>query len=420
MTDFNNALKKLYGDDSVVLDYQSQRYQRLVKTFKEKFGVADSQFFSAPGRTEIGGNHTDHNNGCVLAAAVNLDSIGIASASGDLTVTLFSEGYDNPFSLDLNNLSPVVNEKETTSALIRGIAAGFQNHGYVVNGFNAVISSDVLQGSGLSSSASIEILVGTIFSNLFNDANVSPKELALIGQYAENEFFGKPCGLMDQMACAVGGVISIDFKDPLEPMVEQLTFDLNKQDYCLVVVDSGSNHADLTDDYAAIPAEMKSVAKILDRTVIREISREDIISNIDKIRKATGDRAVLRALHFVEENERAQSQRDELKNNNFENFLNLINESGISSYCYLQNVFSLKNVKDQGVALALEISSNFIKNLGEGACRVHGGGFAGTILAFLPKSQINAYTRLMESVFGNNCVVVMNFRIFGGVCVNDL
>jgi len=244
--------------------------------------------------------------------------------------------------------------------------------------------------------------------------------LALIGQFAENEFFGKPCGLMDQMACASGGVISIDFKDPKKPAVEQINFDLNKENYCLVVVKSGGDHADLTDDYAAIPAEMKAVAKVLGKNTARDISRTDIIENTEKIRKKTGDRAILRALHFVEENKRVQLQRDELKNNNFESFLDLVNASGISSYCFLQNVFSHKNIKDQSLALALEISSNFIKNIGEGACRIHGGGFAGTILAFLPKSKIDAYKKLLESVFGKNSVVILNFRFYGAVCVNNL
>jgi len=420
MTNIKQSLQKLYGENAELFDYQNHRYQKLKKAYIEKFGEAETLFYSAPGRTEIGGNHTDHNNGCVLAAAINLDSIAVAAESGNSYVTLYSEGYDNPFFVDLKNLSIVEKEKGTTTALLRGIAKGLQNYGYSISGFNAVISSDVFPGSGLSSSASIEILLGTIFNSLFNNDEVSPKELALVGQFAENEFFGKPCGLMDQMACAVGGVVSIDFADPQNPDVEQLTFDLNKEEYCLVVVNSGGNHADLTGDYAAIPAEMKLVARVLGRSTARDISRQDIIANIQKIRNETGDRAILRTLHFVEENIRAQLQKNALKNNNFANFLKLINESGISSFCFLQNVFSFKNVKDQSLALALELSSNFIKKIGEGACRIHGGGFAGTILAFLPKSQMNPYSTLMESVFGNKCVVVLNFRLYGGVCVSNL
>jgi galactokinase len=414
------ALKKLYGNNIQVLQYQTTRYQNLITQFKKKFSLENGYFFSTPGRAEIGGNHTDHNNGCVLAGAVNFDSIAVALPSEDQVITIYSDGYAKPFVVDLKNKKPVEKEKHTTNALIRGIAVRFLELGYNAAGFKAVISSDVFPGSGLSSSASIEVLIATIFNTLFNQGIISPDKLAIIGQYAENVFFGKPCGLMDQTACAFGGIISIDFEKPNAPVIEQINFDLEKYNYALVVVNTGGDHADLTEDYAAIPREMKAVAKVLGKKIARELTRQEIIENIKEIRKRASDRAVLRALHFVEENKRALQQIEELKNKNFNAFLKLINDSGISSYCYLQNVFSIQRIKDQSVALGLELSSNFINRIGEGACRIHGGGFAGTILAFLPKSKIKDYTMLMESVFGHQSVTILNFRFYGSVCLSDV
>jgi len=420
MASIQPALRKLYGNDVKVLKYQTDRYHRLINLYREKFNQENGIFFSAPGRTEIGGNHTDHNHGCVLAAAVNLDSIAIVGINNDNKVILYSEGYEKPFQVDLNTKKPVKKEKYSTSALIRGIASRLEELGYLSGGFNAIITSDVLPGSGLSSSAAIEVLIATIFNNLYNQGIVPPDKIAMIGQYAENVFFGKPCGLMDQTACAYGGVISIDFKEPINPEIEQIDFNLDKEGYSLLVVNSGGDHSDLAEDYASIPREMKSVAKTLGKEVARDLTRNEIIENIEKIRKKSGDRAVLRALHFVEENARAQLQKEKLKKNKFDEFLYLINESGISSYCYLQNVFSLQKQKDQSVALALEFTSNYIKTIGEGACRIHGGGFAGTILAFLPKSHLKNYISLMESIFGKKCVLALNFRFYGSVCLSDL
>jgi len=414
------ALKKLYGSNIQDLQYQTIRYQKLISQFKKKFNLEKGYFFSTPGRAEIGGNHTDHNNGCVLAGAVNFDSIAVALPTEDQIITIYSDSYSEAFVVDLKNKKPIVGEKHTTNALIRGIAVRFLELGYNASGFKAIISSDVLPGSGLSSSASIEVLIATIFNTLFNQGIISPEKLALIGQYAENVFFGKPCGLMDQTACAFGGIISIDFKNPAVPVIEQINFNLEKYNYGLIVVNTGGDHADLTDDYAAIPEEMKAVAKALGKKTARELSRAEIIGNMNELRKKTSDRAVLRALHFVEENARARNQIEELKKKDFTSFLKLVNDSGISSYCYLQNVFSIQRIKDQSVALALELSSNFINNLGEGACRIHGGGFAGTILAFLPMAQVKTYTKLMESVFGDNSVVALNFRFYGSVCLSDL
>ena len=414
------ALKKLYGSNIQILQYQTARYQKLMNEFKKKFKLENGYFFSTPGRAEIGGNHTDHNNGCVLAGAVNFDSIAVALPTDNDIITVYSDGYEKGFVVDLKTKKPVENEKYTTNALIRGIAVRFLELGYNASGFNAVISSDVLPGSGLSSSASVEVLIATIFNTLFNQGIIAPDQLAIIGQYAENKFFGKPCGLMDQTACAFGGIISIDFEDPAAPVIEQVNFDLGKYNYGLVVVNTGGDHADLTGDYAAIPKEMKEVARVLGKKIARELSRDEIIKNIRKLREKTTDRAVLRALHFVEENKRAQIQIEKLKEKDFKSFLKLINESGISSYCYLQNVFSIKRTKDQSVALALELSSNFINTIGEGACRIHGGGFAGTILAFLPLTQIQAYSKLMESVFGEKSVVSLNFRFYGSVCLSDV
>lgn len=413
------ALLKLYGEDLDVQRYQIQRYQNITKLFHEKFNQDGGIFFSAPGRTEIGGNHTDHNHGCVLAAAISLDSIALAKTNNNNKVVIYSQGYEQPFEVDLRLKNPVIQEKNTTHALIRGIAAKLEMDGYKTGGFNAVMASDVLPGSGLSSSAAIEVLITSIFNSLYNQSLISSDHMALIGQYAENVFFGKPCGLMDQTASAYGGVVFIDFKDPQLPVVEQIDFNLDKEDYSLLVVNSGGDHSDLTEDYASIPREMKRVAEVLGKKVARDLTRSIIIENIAMLREKTSDRAVLRALHFVEENLRAQLQREKLKTNQFKEFLDLINDSGLSSYCYLQNVFSPKNQHDQSIAIALEMTTDYIKNIGEGACRVHGGGFAGTILAFLPKSKIKGYISLMGSIFGNKCISILNFRKYGAVCLSE-
>jgi galactokinase len=415
-----SILKELYGENEIELQRQRDRYQNLLDQHKQIFKTENVKIISTPGRTEIGGNHTDHNHGKVLAGSINLDSIAVTSISDTNLVTLYSEGYDKPFVVNLNNLLFVPNEKGTTSALIRGIAARIVEMGYKIGGFNAMVSSDVLPGSGLSSSASIEVLIGTIFNSLFNENKIPAEDLAKTGQYAENLFFGKPCGLMDQMACAMGGIISIDFKNPQEPIMEKIEYDLEKQGFGLVVVNTKGNHEDLTDDYAAIPNEMKAVASKFGKEVCRDVKIEELLPQINAIRARLGDRAVLRALHFLQENERVSKQVQALKENDFKAFLSLVRESGDSSFKWLQNIFAVSKVHEQGVSLGLALSELYIKQIGEGASRVHGGGFAGTIQVFLPKDKIEGYRKIIEPVFGEDSIYILNIRKHGTIDISSL
>ncbi len=416
-TKLKDALNKLY---SLNVDEQLKRYNNLLQIFYQKFPDSEYKFFSTPGRTEICGNHTDHNLGKVVAGSINLDSIAVASHNDDNTATLFSVGYDKHFSVNLNNLKPIHEESQSTEALIRGVAAGLIKNGFKIGGFNAVIQSDVIVGSGLSSSASIEVLIGSIFNQFYNNSTVTQTELAKIGQYAENNFFGKPCGLMDQVACATGGIITIDFNNPENPLIDKINFDFQSTGYKLIVVDTEANHADLTDDYASIPKEMKDIAKYFKKDFLNQITFQQLVSKLKPIRKEVGDRAALRAIHFLEENKRVDRLVETLKKNNFGEFLNIINESGNSSYKYLQNIYSTHNYNEQGVSLALALSDLFIKEHGAGACRVHGGGFAGTIQVFLPDESVNEYTNFISNAFDEKSVKVLSIRNYGSVCLNDL
>lgn len=407
--------RQLYGTVPAILEKQYRRYNRLAKQHNDEFGDGERHCFSVPGRTEIGGNHTDHNHGRVLAASVSLDAIAVAARNDDHRVVLHSEGYGAPFSIDLTRLEVVAAERETTAALIRGIAARFKQLGYQIGGFNACMSSAVLPGSGLSSSAAVEVLIGTIFNVLFNNSSISPETVAAIGQYAENQYFGKPCGLMDQMACAVGGIIHIDFKDPQKPLVEKVAFDFASRHYRLLVVNSGGSHADLTADYAAIPAEMKAVARALGKAVCRDITPQELLGNMAPLRQRVGDRALLRALHFLGDNERVTAQVNALKAGDFSRFLQLVRESGNSSFKWLQNIYAGHDGHEQGVALALALSEQYIAAIGEGACRVHGGGFAGTIQVYLPESAVPGYVKQIEAVFGPGAAMVLNIRPLGAV-----
>ena len=409
----------LYGKANQQIELNIQRYEKVVNLFTEKFDDGDIQLFSTPGRTEIGGNHTDHNHGRVLAASVNLDSIAAVTKTENNFITLYSEGFENPFVVDLSKLDPVAEEKGSTTSLIRGMVARFNKLKYKIGGFNAFVSSNVLVGSGLSSSASIEVLIGTILNHLYNDGSIPPETIAIIGQFAENKYFGKPCGLMDQTACAVGGIITIDFKDPQDPVVKKVNFDFSEQDYSLLVIDTGGNHADLTDDYDSIPGEMKSVAAELGEKVGRDISYEKLISNLKSLRLKVGDRAILRMIHFLHDNERVVEQVASLENNNFKKFLELVNESGNSSNKWLQNSYTIKNPQKQGINIALSVTENYIKKIGQGACRVHGGGFAGTVQIFLPNKSVNRYVGLMENVFVKGSVQVLNIRSLGTIHVNS-
>lgn len=413
--DYKQQLTRLYGTKNVALARQTQRWERLLAEFRKRFGDADVHLFSAPGRTEIGGNHTDHNHGKVLAASIDLDSITVAAQSVENTITIYSEQYPQPFIVELDTLSALDAERSTTAALIRGIASRVQELGYRIGGFNACVTSDVPIGSGLSSSASIETLIATILNSLFNQNTIEPTTIAQLCQYAENAYFGKPCGLMDQITCAVGGIVKIDFKDPQAPLVEKIEFDFADAGYSILVVDTGGSHADLTEEYAAIPREMKSVAAYFGKEFCREISEQELLSNAARVRSSVGDRPFLRALHFIKENERVDLQVKALLNQDFPAFLRLVQESGNSSFRWLQNVVSELSGTEQGLATALAISEQFINNIGAGACRVHGGGFAGAIQVFLPHEKVSEYQNLMESIFSNGCVRQLNVRAIGAV-----
>lgn len=406
-------LKHLYGNDPATLKYQQRRYAALDAAFSAEFGTGKRFYFSSPGRVELGGNHTDHNHGRVLAASISLDSIAAAALNRSNRVVIYSEGYTSPFKVDLAELASRANERETTQALIRGIAARFKELGYSIGGFNAQISSEVLSGSGLSSSASIEVLIGAIFNGLYNANRIAPQELATIGQYAENVYFGKPCGLMDQMACAVGGIIGIDFQDVAHPLVERIDFDFAASGHSLVMVDTGGSHADLTADYAAVPKEMQAVASALETTSLRDVNEEIFHARLSELRRLLGDRSILRAMHFFEENKRVSRQIEALNQNDFQGFLDLVRDSGNSSHKRLQNIVSPNSSKEQGLALALALSEDFLSTCETGACRVHGGGFAGTILSILPTSAIGYYRQKMEGVFGKGCVTELTIRNTG-------
>ncbi len=406
------GFKELYG---VNADAMRKKYDELCAEFEAIYGEKPTQFFSASGRTEVVGNHTDHNHGKVLAAAVDLDVIAAVLPTTDGIITVKSQGYPVDV-IDSSDLDIKENEKNTSASLIRGVCAGLKNRGFEFGGFKAYTMSSVLKGSGLSSSAAFEVLIGTVLNHLYNDANVSDVAIAQISQYAENVYFGKPSGLMDQMASSVGGFISIDFADTENPVIEAMSFNLAKENHSLCIIDTKGNHADLTPEYAAIPAEMKAVASHFEKNCLRELSKDDILANVTALREKFGDRAVLRALHFYDENDRVDEMSNAIKSGNFGEFLSVINRSGTSSYKYLQNVYANVAPNEQGVSLALYVAENLLQN--KGACRVHGGGFAGTIQAFVPNEKLEAFKSGIEAVFGEGSCYVLNIRDFGGVKVN--
>ena len=368
--------------------------------------------FSAPGRTEISGNHTDHQHGCVLAAAVNLETVAEVTLNGTEIIRVASEGYA-PVEIDLRDLSIHDEEKNTTAALIRGVAASFAKRGARLQGFDARVRSTVLPGSGLSSSAAFEVLIGTICNELFFDKGLTAVEIAQIGQYAENVYFGKPCGLMDQTASSVGGMVFIDFADPANPVVEKLDFDFGKAGHALCIIDSGADHADLTDEYAAIPAEMKAVARLLGKEVLRDVPETEFFAAIPELRGKVTDRAILRAVHFYQENKRVQAQAQALRENDFAEFLRLTGESGRSSWMYLQNITPAGAIDHQEVAVTLALCDSLLN--GRGAFRVHGGGFAGTVQAFVPLDLLNEFKIGIEEVLGTDACHVLTIRPEGGI-----
>ncbi|RCW31124.1 galactokinase family protein [Marinilabilia salmonicolor] len=412
----NEAFKRLYGTDAGELKSQAERYAELMEEFKSIFDQDDVELFSSPGRTEIGGNHTDHNHGRVLAGAVNLDNIAVAAANGTDIIRIKSAGYPE-FQVDLSNLGPNEQEHYTSTALVRGIVAKMKANGYNAGGFDACIEGRVPKGSGLSSSASFEVLIGAIVNHLFNDGKMDAVENAIIGQWAENNFFGKPCGLMDQTACSVGGLITIDFKDPSDPVVKPIGFDFVSSGYSLVITDVGGGHDDPASqqEYASLPTEMKSVARELGAEVLREVTLEQIVDKIPEIREKTGDRAILRAIHFQGDNKRVADQVKALEENDFQSFLKMVVESGQSSYMYNQNIYDITHKEEQVVSLGLALSEMVLK--GKGAWRVHGGGFGGTIQAFVPQEKLQEYVKTLEHVYGKGKCHTMFIRPEGSIKV---
>ena len=380
--------------------------------FAAVFGGVPTDYFSAPGRTEIGGNHTDHQRGRVLAAAVNLDTVAAVRENGTDRIRIHSVGYPS-YEIQVTDLTPKAEEINTSPALVRGVAARFAQLGCQVKGFDAYCDSTVLPGSGLSSSAAFEVLMGTIINHLFFDAKATPAEVAQIGQYAENVFFGKPCGLMDQTASAVGNLVTIDFFEQGNPMIRPVNFDFSTCGHALCIIDTRASHADLTDEYAAIPNEMKAVAGFFGKEVLTEVAEEDFFAAIAQLRKACGDRAVLRAMHFYQENARVPQQVAALEQGDFAGFLKLVRESGRSSYMYLQNVIPAGNKACQEVAVALAVCEQLLQ--GKGAFRVHGGGFAGTVQAFVPFDLLDAFQAGIDAVFGPGACHVLRIRPQGGV-----
>lgn len=375
-----------------------ERYLNAVNTFKKLYNRDDFNIFSAPGRTEIIGNHTDHQCGKAMAGSVNLDVIGIASKNDSDIIRVISYGYDKEDRVNINELDIVEGEKERSVSLIRGIAKAFVDLGYKIGGLDIYVTSNVLKGSGLSSSASFEVLIATVINHLFCDAKEDAVSIAKIGKFAENVYFGKPCGLLDQLASSVGGFVYVDFCDNVNPVVEKIDLDYKKEGYTLCILDTGGSHADLTNDYADVSAELKKISEHFGKKVLREVPEEDFISEIVNLRKKAGDRAVLRAFHVYEENRRVENAKNYLLKKDFNSFLQILKLSGNSSYKYLQNVYSPSNVKHQGLSLALLIAEKILKD--KGAFRVHGGGFAGTIQAFVPNDLVEEYVSKMESIFG--------------------
>ncbi len=412
---YDAAFARLYGEDNVAT--QRERYSRAVCEYVNLFGDADDlALFSAPGRTEIGGNHTDHNHGCVLAAGVNLDVIAVAARTADPVLHVQSAGYQ-PDVIELGNLAVQAQEKNRSASLIRGVAARFEQLGYAVGGLRAYTTSDVLKGSGLSSSAAFEVLIGTMLSHLYNGGAVGAVEIAQIAQYAENVYFGKPCGLMDQMASSVGGMVFIDFVKSESPVVEKLDFDFSKSGYALCIIDSGADHADLTDEYAAIPGELKQLCACFGKEYLRQIPENDFMKALPELRGKVTDRAILRAMHVYGENKRVVAQVAALKAGDIDTFLRLCTESGHSSWMYLQNICPAGAVEQQAVALMLALCDKLLQ--GRGAYRVHGGGFAGTVQVFVPNDMLDEFKTKIEAVLGAGSCHVMNIRENGGIRVEQ-
>ncbi len=407
----NEKFTVLYGKENV--ESAKKRYMKAIGEFVALYGCdRDLSLFSVAGRSELSGNHTDHNRGCVVAASISLDIIAVASATDDGMVRVKSEGFDEDV-VNINEYtSPVEAKFGSSESIIAGVCAGLSANGHKTGGFVAHTTSSVLKGSGLSSSAAFEDMIGTIESHLYNDGKIDNVEIAKLSQWAENNFFGKPCGLMDQVACAVGGIVAIDFADTRNPIITPIDFDMTAAGYNLCIVNTGGNHADLTDDYASIPAEMKAVAAHFGKDVLRETDEEAVIAAIPTLREKVGDRAIMRALHFFEENRRVARQKAALESGDLDAFFENVKASGRSSFCYLQNVYTTKNLTEQGLSLALCLAERILGDK-RAAWRVHGGGFAGTIQAFVPTETVPEYKATMDAFFGEGACIVLGIRPIG-------
>ena len=409
---YNELLSTLYGENDKIISKQKERYINALKSFSSFFPNRDDvKMYSASGRTEIGGNHTDHQHGVVLAGAVNLDVIAVVSFHSDNIVRVKSEGYE-PFESSLDDLSVNPDDSGTTS-IIKGVIAKYAEKGIKTEGFDMYCTSDVISGGGISSSASFETLICTIINSHYNESKSQAFEIAQIGWFAENVYFGKKCGLLDQTVSAFGGLVSIDFSDSDNPIIEKINFDFNKYGYSLCITDTKSSHENLTDDYDAITDEMRSVANFFNCNVLNDVNVDEFYSSIPKLRKICPDRAILRAIHFFDETKRAKLEAEALKSNDIEKFLSLVNESGNSSCELLQNLYSNKNPLNQEIPLAIAMSKKILK--GKGAVRVHGGGFAGTIQAFVPNELVKQYKTSIEEIFGKDTCLELNIRPLGGV-----
>ena len=406
-TELHNIYPLLYG--SLYSEKEmDERFTTLIRKHEELFREKEPILFSSAGRTEIAGNHTDHNLGLVIGASINLDTVAAVSKREDNKIVFVSKGFDT-CTISLDDLSPKNEEKNTTLSLLRGIAYAFTQRGVAIGGWQANVESNVLVGSGLSSSASVEVLIAEIFNNLYNNDSFTPLELAKMSQFAENVYFGKPSGLLDQVCCATGGIVGIDFGDKNNPIVTPLSLDLDSFDLTMVITDTHGCHADLTSEYASVPPEMREVASYFGKENLREVEFSSFISNLKDLRKKLkNDRALLRAYHFFTENERVKFMLSEIKDEDIDTFLYNVNESGTSSFCFLQNVYPTTAVKEQGLSLAIAFSQHILD--GEGAVRIHGGGFAGTIQAYVPKHLLDRYIKGMENLFGEGSCTRIAFR----------
>ncbi len=408
--------EKLYGDKAAE---NTVRYRKLVRDFADKFGEEDVMLFSSPGRTEISGNHTDHNHGKVLAGSINLDCVGAAAVNHTDKVRIVSQTFDQEFTIDLNDLAPSP-AMAGTEDLVKGLLMGFKESGYEVGGFDAVITSNVISSAGVSSSAAFEMLLCSMLNTFFNDGRMNAVAYAHIGKYSENHYWNKASGLLDQMACAVGGLITIDFYEPQAPKVEKIEFDFASQEHSLIIVNTGKGHADLSADYSSVPGEMKKVAEFFGKEVCAQITEEQVIERLAEVRAYAGDRSVMRALHFFEENKRVDAEVAALKEGRFNDFLANITASGNSSWKWLQNCYTEATVQEQGITIALALTELFIAKKQRGACRVHGGGFAGVIMAMLPNDVVDEYIEMIEKALGAGNAYRMSIRPYGAICVSEM